>query len=242
MVPKITSMINEELSKPITREEIRKTALRAPGPDGLTGMFFKKYWTIVGDDVWTAIEQFFAGGILPESVNYILLSLIPKVNQVKSMKDLRPIGLCSVFYKIIAKVLTIRLQPFMGDIISSEKSAFMQGRFISDNILICHEVTHYLRTRKRSRNYSLALKLDTSKAYEYVDWAFLEHMMNCLGFKRQWITWILSYITSVTYFLQVNGHRVGHIQPIPLSLPFPALCWRIVTFNRPLLSPRYLYS
>lgn len=51
MVPKITSMINEELSKPITREEIRKTALRAPGPDGLTGMFFKKYWTIVGDDV-----------------------------------------------------------------------------------------------------------------------------------------------------------------------------------------------
>lgn len=224
------SWVNQSPGRRLGKQLLALTLIKPQGPNGLTGMFFQKYWTIVGDEVWTAIEQFFAGGILP------------KVNQVKSMKDLRPIGLCSVFYKIIAKVLTIRLQPFMGDIISSEQSAFMQGRFISDNILICHEVTHYLRTRKRSRNYSLALKLDTSKAYEYVDWAFLEHMMNCLGFKRQWITWILSYITSVTYFLQVNGHRVGLIQPTPLSLPFPALCWRIVAFNRPLLSPRYLYS
>jgi hypothetical protein len=77
--------------------------------------------------------------------------------------DLRPISLCNVLYKIVAKVLANLLLP---DIISPNQSDFVPGRLISDNILIAYEVAHYLRNRRgRGESYA-AIKLDMCKAYD----------------------------------------------------------------------------
>ncbi len=110
------------------------------------------------------------------------------MKQVKSMKDLRPISLCNVFYKIIAKVLTNRLQPFMDSIIDDEQNAFTKGRLITDNILISYEILHNLRLRKKGRNHGMVVKLDISKAYECVEWDFLNHMLNSFSFHATWIS------------------------------------------------------
>ncbi len=69
-----------------------------------------------------------------KTINHTIISLIPKVKNVQSITDLRPIRLCTVFYKIIAKILTLCLQVFMNDIIGEEQSAFTYGRLISYNI------------------------------------------------------------------------------------------------------------
>ena len=63
----------------------------------------------------------------------------------------------------------------------------MPGRLITDNVLVAYEVLHSMYSRKKGKTGSLALKLDISKAYDRVEWNFLEGMMIKLGFPDIWI-------------------------------------------------------
>ena len=46
---------------------------------------------------------------IPKSINLTFISLIPKIHNPKKVSNIRPISLCNVFYKLIAKVLVNRL-------------------------------------------------------------------------------------------------------------------------------------
>lgn len=85
------------------------------------------------------------------------------------MKDLRPIALCNVLYKVLAKVLANRMKSILPGLISENQSAFIHGRNITDNILVAFEVVHHMNRKRRSRDGEVALKLDISKAYDIVD-------------------------------------------------------------------------
>ena len=57
------------------------------------------------------------------------------------------------------------------------------------------------------------MKLDISKAYDIVDWKFLHHMLQILGFDDRWIKWIMMCVTTVRYSVLMNGSEVGPIIP-----------------------------
>jgi hypothetical protein len=101
----------------------------------------------------------------------------PQGTEPEQLKDLRPIGLCNVLYKIVSKVLANRLKGILPKIISPAQSAFVPGRLISDNILIAYELTHYMRNKRKGVGGYAAVKLDMSKAYDRVEWGFLQEMM-----------------------------------------------------------------
>lgn len=84
------------------------------------------------------------------------------------MKDFRPISLCNVSYKVIARTITNRLKLVLGNIIDPQQSAFIPGRSIMDNVLIGYECMHWLRNSNNKQGYA-ALKLDMSKAYDIVE-------------------------------------------------------------------------
>ena len=59
----------------------------------------------------------------------------------------------------------------------------------------------------------MAIKLDMSKAYDRVDWGFLEKLMRQMGFNKRWIQLIMGRVKTVSYSVLVNGEPCGMIQP-----------------------------
>ena len=129
------------------------------------------------------------------------------------MYEFRPISLCNVIYKIISKVLANRLKPIINDIISKSQSAFIANRLITDNVLIAFESLHHMKTNCTGRTGFMALKLDMSKAYDRVEWCFLENFLLKMGFQESWVAMIMECITTVMYSILVNGEPKGLITP-----------------------------
>ena len=121
------------------------------------------------------------------------------------MSDFRPISLCNVLYKIFSKVLANRLKKFLNNIITEHQSAFAKGCLITNNILIAFETLHTMKHYNFGSNGFMALKLDMSKAYNRVEWVFLENVMKKMGFFEQWIGLIMVCVKTVTHSILMNG-------------------------------------
>jgi hypothetical protein len=92
----------------------------------------------------------------------------------------------------------------LDDVTSPSQSTFVLGRLISDNILVTYEITHFLLNKRDAELGYAALKLDINKAYNRVEWNFLEKMMRCLGFDYQWISLIMECVSTISYTIEVN--------------------------------------
>ncbi|KAG7536410.1 Reverse transcriptase domain [Arabidopsis suecica] len=218
MRPRVTTRMNVELTKPVTAEEIKLAAFSikgesTPGADGMSGFFYQAYWDIVGPQVITEVQKFFQSASLPHEWNFTQICLIPKKSNPSRMTDLRPISLCSVIYKIVSKILCSRLKIFLPEIVSDTQGAFVSGRLISDNILLAHEMIHALRTNPRCDEDFMAIKTDMSKAYDRVEWNFLEELLIRLGFDIRWVQWIMCCVRTVSYSILMNGTSYGYIKP-----------------------------
>lgn len=102
-------------------------------------------------------------------VNDTYITLIPKVKDAQTVGGFRPISLCNVSYKIVAKILANRLKGILPIIISPTQSAFVLGRHITDNILIAYEALHSLSHRSYGSHRYMTIKLDMSKAYDRLE-------------------------------------------------------------------------
>ena len=127
------------------------------------------FWHIVGDNVVSVVLEFLNTSYLLPDLNHTYIVLIPKIKNPVKVSDYRPISLCNVIYKIIAKVLANRLKQVLPHIISPTQSAFVPGRLITDNVLVAYEALHMMHGRKKGKNGTLAMKLDISKVYDRVE-------------------------------------------------------------------------
>jgi hypothetical protein len=155
--------------------------------------------------VCNATLHFFNSCILDDKINATNIVLIPKVPNPVSVTDFRPISLCNVLYKLISKVLANRLNGVLPVIISSSQSAFIPGRLIfwqpTKPCTLCKP--------ECGANLDVGLKLDMSKAYNLVEWTFLEAIMWKLGFDARWIRLVMVCVRSVSYSVVVNGKPMG---------------------------------
>ncbi|CAL1356643.1 unnamed protein product [Linum trigynum] len=211
----VTTKMNQALVAPVTPDEIRHTVFsieptQAPGSDGFTANLFLSFWDIVGPLVVEAVGSFFVNGKLLRSVNHTWITLIPKVEKVETMRQLRPISLCQVIYKIISKILANRLALVLPTVVSPEHNAFIKERQIVDNVLIGHEIMHYLKIK--TKGY-MALKVDMEKAYDRVEWPFLLSLLKRLGFGAQWVQWIHECISPSSFSIMMNGMPAGYFRP-----------------------------
>ncbi|XP_073039414.1 uncharacterized protein [Primulina eburnea] len=200
IVPKVNADMNATLCAQFSAEEVRKALFdmhpnKAPGPDGMSTFFFQKYWHEIGREVSLAVLEILNGGRQFADWNETIVTLISKIKNPMTMKDFRPISLCNVCYKIVARAPKNRLRPLMNKVVDEFQ------RF---------EALHWIRSRKKG---FAALKLDMSKAYDRIEWIFLEQIMLKLGFAQAWVEKMMWCVRSVKYSFALNGEIIGSLHP-----------------------------
>ncbi|XP_028076555.1 uncharacterized protein LOC114278664 [Camellia sinensis] len=120
--------------------------------------------------------------------------------QLGSLKAPGPDGL-----KIITKILANKLKPILKTVATLQQSAFVPGQLIQDNILVAHKAFHHLKLKKRGGLHEMPIKLDFNKAYDRVQWDFLQALLLKMGFNPVWTEWVMEFISTVSFSVMVNG-------------------------------------
>ena len=110
-------------------------------------------------------------------------------------------------------MLANRLKIFSSKIISEEQSAFVPGRLITDNIISAYECLHFMKQKRASDLRSCALKLDMKKAYDRVEWKYLDAIMRQLGFHHRWVDTIMRFVRLVSFSVLFNGDKLESFRP-----------------------------
>uniref|UniRef100_A0A803P0U0 Reverse transcriptase domain-containing protein n=1 Tax=Cannabis sativa TaxID=3483 RepID=A0A803P0U0_CANSA len=188
-------------------------SLKAPRDDGMPRLFYDHHWDVVGSDVTRVCLDILNTNKDCRPINKTLLCLIPKIKNPIQVGDFRPTSLCNVCYKIVAKCLANRMKDSLKEVILENQSVFIRGRLIQDNAILGFESLHCMKKGRFGNGKKMVLKLDMSKAYDRVGWRLIEAMMICLGYDKSWVDKVMSYITSVSFSVLINGEASGHIQP-----------------------------
>ncbi|KAL4341165.1 hypothetical protein GQ457_08G022770 [Hibiscus cannabinus] len=91
------------------------------------------------------------------------------MDNLSLMKHFRLISLCNVVYKTCSKVLVNRLKSLMSHCITENQSTFITGRLFSDNVIVVHELFHYLKGTKNGPNKGTSINMDMKNAYDRVE-------------------------------------------------------------------------
>lgn len=109
--------------------------------------------------------------------------------------------------------MAYRLKQCLNSLISDKQSAFIEGRMLTDNVLVAFEVNHHMKKKTQEKNGIAGLKIDISKAYDKLEWSFIESMMHRFGFSSTWITRIVGYFRSVVYLFIHDENVFGEVHP-----------------------------
>ena len=149
----------------------------------------------------------FHQGTLPiHSLNFGVITLLPKKADASRIQQFRPICLLNVSFKIFTKVLTNRLSLVANKVKRPSQTAFISVRHILEGVVILHETLHEMHRKKKS---GVVLKLDFEKAYDKVKWPFLQQVLRMKGFLPTWCDWINQVTTKGTVGIKVN-EDIGH--------------------------------
>ena len=177
---------------------------KSPGLDGFTVEFYKFFW----NDIKYPLVRCLNEGLLKERLSVSqrqgIITCLPKDGKVKHfLKNWRPITLLCVDYKLASACIANRLKPVLQNIISHTQKGFLKGRFMGECIRLIYDLLDKLEDDDIP---GLLLLIDFEKAFDTVEWPFLQKTLDFYGFGPTLCRWIRAFYTDITSAVVNNGH------------------------------------
>jgi hypothetical protein len=149
--------------------------------------------------------EFHSGTFLMYSLNFGTIILIPKCSEDITIQQCRPICLLNVSFKIFTKVTTNRVTEVAKKVINPIQTDFISGRNIMEGVIVLHETIHEMHRKKQD---GVILKIDFEKAYNKINWSFVQQTLRMKDFYPTWCKWMASFMKGGHVGIKIND-QVG---------------------------------
>ena len=169
---KLTNEEQELLERDLSVQEIKNVLHsfaknKTPGEDGFTKEFYETFFDLLQQDLLNSYNDAFQKGSLSVSQRRGVISLITKGDSdLSELSAWRSITLLNVDYKILAKTIAKRIEPFLPKLIHSDQTGFVKDRYIGQNIRLLSDLMEYTDVKKIS---GILLFIDFEKAFYFVE-------------------------------------------------------------------------
>ena len=173
--------------------------------------FYKVFWNDIADYLVNSINYAFGKGQLSVTQRRGIIKLIPKKDAEPDLiKNWRPITLLNCDNKIAAKAIAKHLKKVIPKLVNSDQTGFIKGRFIGENIRLIDSVINFAGTKNIP---GLLLFLDFEKAFDYLNWAFIQRTFKHLNFGSSMIKWVKTFYNNIESCVLNNGWSSNSFKP-----------------------------
>ena len=215
-VPKLSEDMKNNMDGQILETEITnaiKTTQngKSPGLDGIPIDFYKVFWLDIKEYFLAAVTATYENKTLSLSQKRGLISLIPKKDKNPlSLKNWRPLTLLTADYKILAKVIANRIKMSLTNIIHSDQTGFIKGRYIGENIITLLNILEYTEEEDIP---ALLVFVDYEKAFDSVEWSFINDCLELFNFSDTIISWVNILYRDIQTCVSNNGWFTNFFHP-----------------------------
>ena len=176
---------------------------KSPGTDGLPAEFYQTFWKEISEPLLGALNHAFAIGQLSITQRRGIIKLIPKKSEeLYYIRNWRPLTLLNCDCKIAAKAIANRLKIYLPKLVNNDQTGFIKGRSIAENIRLIDSVINYTASKNIA---GLLLCLDFEKAFDTLEWPFIEKTLLSFGFGPSIVKWFQTFYNSTESCIMNNG-------------------------------------
>ena len=197
-------LTSEECAKAINTFQNDKT----PGSDGFTVEFYRHFWHLLGKFLVDSFNYAFQSGQLSISQRLGIISLIPKKDKnLEYLKNWRPISLLNCDYKIATKAIATRLEKVLPAVIHPCQAGYIKGRYIGECIRTISDIMTFT---KKKNVPGAAVFLDFEKAFDSIEWNYLQKCLEVFNFGPQLRQWVRVFYNNISSCVLNNGFASEH--------------------------------
>jgi hypothetical protein len=198
---------NQDFFAKVIEDEIKETIHsfqkdKIPGSDRWNIKFYLDLFDLIQVDLLQIVEDSRRNGRLDSPINSTLVTLIPKRDEPQSFDDFRPISLCNLLYKFIAKIIARILNPILSVTISKGQFGFLKCRQIHEVIGLAQKGLH---SQKTSKSRGTILEIDLSKAFDRIHLSYIIILLTHPGFEVPFIKCIMACLNLVSFTILINN-------------------------------------